>query len=395
MKYVLVLLLAAGVPCWLEGADDSVPAPSNMAFAAATTVRSPEPPEGPRIHPDGRVTFRLKGPGLRSVQVLPHNDDNGLGKGPFDMVRGEDGIWTYTTQPVVPGLHYYTLIVDGLEINDPGSQTVVRELRTDSFIEVPEKGVDFYALKDVAHGELRAHWYFSKVTQRWRRVFVYTPPGYDQSGKTRYPVLYLQHGATENETTWTVLGRANFIMDNLLAEGKAKPMIVVMDTGYANPPGEPPPPGPGPGFRLPSAFPEVMIGELIPMIDGYYRTLADREHRAMAGLSMGGMQTAQIALTHLDKFSYIGFFSGPILNFDLKTSYGGVFADAAAFNKKVKLLWIGAGTAEPRIHDMAMGLHETLDKAGVKNTFWESQGTAHEFQTWRRDLHEFAPLLFR
>lgn len=238
-------------------------------------------------------------------------------------------------------------------------------------------------------------WYFSKITGEWRRVNVYTPPGYDTDLKTRYPVLYLQHGGGEDEMGWTKQGHANFISDNLLAAKKAKPMLIVMDCGYAMKPGEPPAPaeaGRGPVQR--NHFPEVVIDELIPLIDAKFRTLPDRDHRAMAGLSMGAGQAVQITLTHLDKFSYIGSFSGGLANFDAKKSFNGVFADSAAFNQKVHLLWFGAGTAEERIITATRAAHAALDQAGIKHVLFISQGTAHEWQTWRRDLNDFLPRLF-
>jgi enterochelin esterase-like enzyme len=203
-------------------------------------------------------------------------------------------------------------------------------------------------------------------------------------------VLYLQHGAGEDERGWTNQGRANFILDNLIAAKKTRPMIVVMDNGYADRVGQA---AKMFDFR---GFEEVLISELIPKIDARYRTLAKREHRALAGLSMGGMQALQIGLKHLDRFAYVGSFSGPpLFGFDMKTSYGGAFADPAAFNKKVRLLWLGVGTAEERFAAGVNTMHRALDKAGVKHVVFESKGTAHEWQTWRRCLHDFAPRLFR
>lgn len=226
---------------------------------------------------------------------------------------------------------------------------------------------------------------------------MYTPAEYDRNTRVRYPVLYLQHGSGEDERGWTTQGRANFILDNLIAEGKTKPLIVVMDQGYATAPGvAQAPTTQGRGSGQPSLFEQVVINDLIPTIDATYRTLADRDHRAMAGLSMGGGQALQIALTHPDKFSWIGSFSAPLRGgLDLKTAYSGALADAAAFNKKVHLLWFGAGTAEERMLKPALAMHDTLEKAGIKNVFYQPPGTAHEWQTWRRDLREFAPLLFR
>ncbi|MGO9270006.1 MAG: alpha/beta hydrolase [Terriglobia bacterium] len=331
------------------------------------------------------------------------------------MTKGDDGVWSVTTPPAVPGFHYYWFLLDGVAVNDPGSETYFGYGKETSGIEVPERGVNFYDAKDVPHGEVRAKWYFSKITGKWRRAQVYTPPGYDQA-TMRYPVLILQHGAGENETGWTRQGRANFILDNLIAERSAQPIIVVMDCGYATKAGATPlvvgPGAPPRNFQLAfSAFEDVVMDDLIPVIDASYRTIPDKQHRAMAGLSMGGMQTLFIALHHLDKFDYIGSFSGPIIaginagkqpagagqppQFDTKTAYEGAFADPSAFNQQVKLLWLGAGTEEKQIHDGIKGAADALKASGVDVVFFESPGTAHEWQTWRRDLRDFAPRLFR
>jgi enterochelin esterase-like enzyme len=348
---------------------------------------------GAHIQPDLRVTFRVNAPDAKKVQVQPGGADNGLGKGPFDMERDDKGVWTVTTPPAVPGFHYYWLIIDGVAVSDPVSKTYYGWGKECSAIEIPEKDVDYYEPKDVPHGDVRIHPYRSRVTGSWRGAFVYTPPGYDGT-TTRYPVLYLQHGAGEDSTGWTKQGRANLILDNLIAAKKAVPMLVVMDTGYAykaNAPLEAAPNGPP---RRANSFEDLVVDDLIPMIDSTYRTIADRDHRAMAGLSMGGMQSLQITSGHLDKFAWIGSFSGPVRNFDIKTSYNGEFSDPASFNKKVRLLWLGAGTNEEAIHKSVQNLHEALDSAGVKHVFYESPGTAHEWLTWRRDLNDFAPRLF-
>ena len=368
--------------------DDSKPATSNVRGA-----------EFPKVHADGRVTFHLKAAKAQQVQLQPGGDDNGLGKGPFEMSKGDDGTWTITTAPAVPGFHYYWFIVDGVAVNDPGSETFFGWGRQTGGVEIPEPGVDFYDAKDVPHGEVRSMWYHSRITGAARRACVYTPPGYDSNPDKRYPVLYLQHGAGEDERGWSTQGRMNFILDNLIAAGKAVPMIVVMDRGYATRAGQTAPalPGGGPEGRNAAfqVFEEVLIGEIIPKIDSSYRTIADREHRAMAGLSMGGMQTLQIGLKHLDTFAWLGSFSGPVqTNLDLKTAYAGVFADAGSLNSKLHLLWLGAGTGEPRIHDPLKAFHEKLDTTGLHNVFVESNGTAHEWQTWRRALYDFTPRLF-
>ena len=363
-------------------ADESKPASTNVA-------NSPYP----RIHPDLRLTFRLRAPDARKVQVV---GNFGLGKGgPWEMERGEDGVWTVTTPPVIPGFHYYSLSVDGVRANDPASDTFFGTGRPTSAIEIPEKGVDFYHARDVPHGEVRSRWYKSKVTGQTRHIMVYTPPGYDADLKKRYPVLYLQHGGGEDETGWTRQGHVNFILDNLIAAGKARPMIVVMEKGYAARAGAPP--SPGGRRRGGGAFEDVVLKDLLPLIDSTYRTIPDREQRAIAGLSMGAGQALRIGLAHLDTFSAIGAFSG-VGRVDPKTAYGGVFADPAAFDKQVRLLYLHAGTAsfDARIHKSAETLYQALRQAGVKNVvFRDARGFAHEWQTWRHAFHDFAPRLFQ
>jgi enterochelin esterase family protein len=382
--------------------DQSAPAASNVPGAPT-----------PAIHPDRSITFTLQAADARSVLVA---GGDGLGAGPFPMTKDAEGLWSVTTPPAVPGFHYYWFVLDGVPVNDPSSESYFGYGKETSGVEVPEPGADYYAINLGAHGEVRAKWYLSKATGEWRRALVYTPPAYDGNPKTRYPVLYLQHGSGEDETGWTRQGRAQFILDNLIAAGKARPMIVVMDRGYA---GKRQTPvlrlGPGtspadikPGFV---AFEEVIIHDLIPTIDASYRTIPDRQHRAMAGLSMGGMQTLFIALHHLEMFAYVASLSGPIVPdpdskqplastppapFDTHTAYEGAFSDPAAFNSRVKLLWLGVGTAEPELFRGRIGAAaQALKAAGVRVVYFESYGTAHEWQTWRRDLNDLAPRLFR
>ena len=353
--------------------------------------------EYPRVFADGRASFRLKAPEAQKVQV-------DIMAKKYDMAKGEDGYWSVTIPPQVVGFHYYRLVVDGVNINDPGSETYFGVGQQFSGIEIPEPGhVDYYETKNVPHGEVRQRRYWSAITQQWRRCFIYTPPGYDTNQKTRYPVFYLLHGFGEDERGWVTQGRLDNIMDNLTAEKKAVPMLVVVDTLVAAKPGEEPmimrQDGRRPGFPrdFGATFTQVMLQELIPMIDSTYRTLTDREHRAMAGLSLGGMTSYTTALANLDKFAYIGGFSGSTGGFgrgnlDVKTMQGGVFADADAFNKKVKLLYLSIGSMEG---PGAKNFHEALEKAGIKNVYFESPGTAHEWLTWRRSLNDFAPRLFQ
>jgi enterochelin esterase-like enzyme len=353
----------------------------------------------PQVHPDGRVTFRLKAPLAQKVQIEPingqpeNNGFNGLGKAPYDMTRDENGIWSVTPPPAVPGLHGYFLVVDGVRVNDTAEKSFGGKMKVCG-VEIPEPGVDFYDIKDVPHGQVRMQWYFSKVGNAWRRAYVYVPPDYDHEPGKRYPVFILRHGGGEDETSWVEQGRANFIMDNLIAEGKAKPMIVVMDWGQVPMPGAP--------VHIPSTPPppeitEVTIKELIPMVDATFRTIPDREHRAMAGLSMGSGQTLTIGLNNLDAFSYLGIFSRrpwSAEEFNIQKSFGGVFTDADAFNKKVKLFWWGAGTAEEGIYNATKTTLADLAKVGIKSVFVEFPGTSHEWQTWRKSLYDFAQRLF-
>lgn len=351
----------------------------------------------PYVHPDGRVTFRIKAPMAQKVQIEPlngqpeNNGYNGLGKAPYDMTKDENGIWSVTTPPAVPGLHSYWLVIDGVRVNDTTSKTYGSTKMQTCGVEIPEPGVDFYHIKNVPHGEVRMRWYYSKVTNMWRRAYIYTPPDYDTHLGQHYPVLILRHGGGEDETGWVEQGRANWIMDNLIAEGKAKPMIVVMDWGQAPTPNQP--------IHIPSTPPppeitEVTIKELIPMIDSTYRTIPDREHRAMAGLSMGSVQTLYIGLNNLDTFAYLGIFSRRPMSPEEFGNLASVFADADAFNKKVKLFWWGAGTAEEGIYNATKANLAELAKIGIQSVFVEFPGTSHEWQTWRKSLYDFASRLF-
>ena len=353
--------------------------------------------EYPRILPDLRVVFRIKAPDAHKVEF-------DLGKH-YLAEKDAEGFWSATTDPQVPGFHYYFLKIDGVAVNDPCSESFYGCGRQTSGIEIPEVGVDYYLPKDVPQCEVRERRYFAKTTGTWRRVFVYTPAGYDEQQDVRYPVLYLQHGGGEDERGWGNQGRVGIILDNLIAERKAQPMLVVMENGYAQRAGEAPV-AVGPGSsrqefqRMFAALDDLFIRDLIPMIDSHYRTIPDRDHRAIAGLSMGGLQAFSIGLGHSDTFASIGGFSGAGGGFggpvDLNADYGGVMADAATFNSRMGLLWIGIGTAEgDRFYNGINGYHKVLESAGIAHIYYESPGTAHEWLTWRRCLHEFASLLFR
>jgi len=376
LRLPLLAMFFATSSAWAKDDPPGTPASTNVSGA-----------DYPRVLPDRRVIFRVSAPDAHEIQFK-------LDK-PYVAVRDANGAWTATTDPQFPGFHYYWMLVDNVPVNDPASETFFGYGRETSGIEIPEEGGDFSAPGDVPHGEIRERWYHAKTTGEWRRIFVYTPPGYDPDRSGRYPVLYLQHGRGENERGWSRQGRVSLIMDNLIADAKAKPMLIVMEHGYGHISGESAHWDYGQDLAV---FTEVMLNDLIPMIDATYRTIPDREHRALAGLSMGGGQALEIGLGHLDAFAYIGTFSaggfegGPD---DLRKMNNGVMADADAFNRRVHLLWLGVGTAEPP--DLLSGvrqLHKVLGQAGINSIYYESPGTAHEWLTWRRCLHEFAPLLF-
>lgn len=393
----LILLLSLAV------AGQTQPQPITGSVPASTNVGGGD---YPRVTSDQRVIFRVKAPTAQKIEF-------NLGKR-YAAEKDAEGVWTVTTDPLAPGFHYYWLVIDGVQVNDPASETFFGTGKETSGIEIPEKGVEYDLPKEVPHGDVRERWYHSKTTGEWRRFYIYTPPGYDTDRQTRYPVLYLQHGAGEDERGWSNQGRVGFIMDNLIAERKTTPMLVVMERGYARKAGEPSVPptpprtnagqtggGAPPNFnRLFEAFDEVVTKDLIPYIDATYRTISDRDHRALAGLSMGGMQSYIIGMNHLDLFAHVGGFSGAGGGFgggtfDPKTAHNGVMADADAFNRRVHLLFLSIGTTEPqRMQDSVRGYHDNLTKAGIKTVFYESPGTSHEWLTWRRSLHEFAPLLF-
>ncbi|MDD4514273.1 alpha/beta hydrolase-fold protein [Massilibacteroides sp.] len=341
----------------------------------------------PRIGEDGKTYFRIYAPDAKKVEISFRGE----------MTKEADGFWTLVSkEPEVVGFHYYQVIIDGVGTADPNGKPFFGMGKWVSGIEIPEKGVDYYKAKNVPHGLVSESWYYSDIRNEWRHCFVYTPAGYDKDSGKKYPVLYLQHGMGENETSWANQGKMNFIMDNLIAEGKAVPMVVVMDNGnievFKPEPGETPDQA---RMKFGADFSSILINEIIPHVESNFRVLTDRENRAMAGLSWGGLQTFNTTLNNIDKFAYIGGFSGagqiPLDKLD--TVYGGVFKDSKAFNDKVHVFFIGIGSEEHP--ERAKGLSDGLKAAGINNVYYESPGTAHEFLTWRRCLNEFAPMIFK
>jgi enterochelin esterase-like enzyme len=368
----------------------------------------------PQVNSQGYARFRIHAPNADSVRV-----SLGLGgQGGTKLIKADSGYFIGTTAgPMDEGFHYYRVNIDGATVNDPGTGFFYGSQRWESGIEIPAKDQDFYALKDVPHGNMQQILFPSKSTNTSRAAFVYTPPGYEK-GKTKYPVLYLQHGWGENETSWGIQGKANLIMDNMIAEGRIKPFIVVMTYGMTNTggrpgggprppaannatpgannatpgannaaPGAPRPPG-GPGgfgnIALTNGFQVVLVDELIPYVDAHFRTIAKRDGRAMAGLSMGAAETKGITLAKPEVFGYWGLLSG------------GNYTPADLQGKmKPKFIFISYGGKETNGANALPKVEADLKAAGYSVATYVSPGTAHEFQSWRRSLYQMAPLLFK
>ncbi len=352
------------------------------AFIAETTVPGNE---FPKIDKERRAYFRVVAPTANSVQV------DICGK-KYDMRRDQKGVWCAVTDPLVVGFHYYFFNIGGVNVIDPATETFFGCNREAGGIEIPEgdEGNYYRPQQGVAHGQVRSLYYYANATQEWRHAMVYTPAEYEK-GKKRYPVLYLQHGMGEDETGWSKQGHMQHIMDNLIASGEAKPMIVVMESGDVKAP-----------FRggdnrqgfseYGASFYKVMTQDLISTIDSQFRTLTDRDHRAMAGLSWGGHQTFDLVLNNMDKFAWMGAFSGAIFGLDVKTAYNGIFSRPDEFNKKIHYLYLSCGSEE---NFGTEALVKNLREAGIKADFYVSPGTHHEWLTWRRCFRQFVPHLFK
>ena len=373
------------------------------AVTASTTVPGND---FPKVDGQRRAYFRMAAPEAHRVQV------DICGK-KYDMRRDTTGMWCAVTDPLPVGFHYYFMNIGGVNVIDPATETFFGCNREAGGIEIPEgsEGDYYRPQQGVAHGQVRSIYYYAQSTNEWRHALVYTPAEYDLAvgssqlavGKKaksqklkakslkRYPVLYLQHGMGEDETGWSKQGHMQHIMDNAIAKGEAVPMIVVMESGDVKAP-----------FRggdnraghseYGASFYKVMINDLIPMIDTTFRTLTDRDHRAMAGLSWGGHQTFDLVLQHLDKFAWIGTFSGAIFGLDVKTAYNGVFADGDAFNKKIHYLYMNWGSDD---FIKSQPIVDSLRNQGIKVDASVSEGTGHEWLTWRRGLRDFIPHLFK
>ena len=345
----------------------------------------------PQVNSEGRVRAQISAPEANNVRL-------DIGGVKYEMVKDENGVWTGESEPQDVGFHYYQLNVDGASVPDPGTKYFYGAGRWGSGIEIPADDMEIYALKDVPHGLVSEQPYFSEITQSFRRCFVYTPAEYTENTEKRYPVLYLQHGSFEDETGWPGQGHANLILDNLIAANEAVPMIIVMDNGYAYKPQKE---GSVDNGRPAMVFEEVMMNEIIPMIDKRFRTISNRESRAIAGLSMGANQTMRICMNNLDKFAYYGGFSGTSNypssdEINVSTFLNGAFKNGKSVNEQMKVFWLGLGTKEPEPFPGSVGaFRNMLEEQGIDYVYYESPETAHEWQTWRRSLYQYAQLLFK
>jgi enterochelin esterase-like enzyme len=349
--------------------DDFKPSPTNQPGK-----------EHPQVNSQGRIKFRIVAPEAKSVGTTFRDST--------DFVRGDDGAWIGYSRPLDEGFHYYELVIDGAKVPDPNSKYYFGAMRWGSGIEIPAHDQEFYALKNVPHGQVREVYFHSPSTNSQRRAFVYTPPDYDSDTSKRYPVLYLQHGWGENEYGWSVQGYAGLIMDNLIAAQETNPFLIVMTYGMTNEVQM----GQLQNFDI-REFETVLVDELVPYVDSHFRTFTDQPNRAMAGLSMGSMETKQITLRNLDKFSHIGLFSGATISKEEAEK-------AEGFRDKVQLVFVSYGSKEVQGGQTRRGGNpayavEQLKGAGINAHYYLSPETAHEWQTWRRSLKEFAPLLFR
>jgi enterochelin esterase-like enzyme len=345
-------------------------------FKPATTNQAGR--QYPQVNSERRVRARIVAPEAHSVFL----DISGVR---YPMTRDEEGAWIGDSMPQDEGNHYYQLVIDGAQVPDPGSTFIFGSGAWRNDIEIPANDQEFYALKSVPHGQVREVFYVGNTSNSIRHSFIYTPPDYDKDLNRRFPVLYLQHGYSEGESGWSAQGHAGLIMDNLIAEGKAKPFIIVMENGgIAASPGDRARDPRGVNF---GAFEEVIVNDVIPYVDANFRTLADQSHRALAGLSMGGMQTRQISLAQPELFAYVGIFSGGTIS-------SKDIADNDAFRQNVKLVFMSYGSREKGSTTVQYAADQ-LTADGVKAVSYVSPATAHEWQTWRRSLHEFAPLLFQ
>jgi enterochelin esterase-like enzyme len=389
--------LAAVLSCLQVGMEGLASGQATAAAEGKGAVSNIDQNGYPRILGDNRVAFQVRAPQAKQVQV-------NLGR-MYDMKKDEAGVWTVTTGVQEAGFHYYSLVIDGVSVADPASTAFYGTGRWSSAIEVPEAGVDFYTVKDVAHGDIRAKRYFSKVTNSWRPLNVYVPAGYDKDQDkdtaVRYPVLYIQHGGGEDESGWAVQGKTDVILDNLIAAGKAKAMIVVMANGNV------PSAGGGRGGYSSAGmagYANELLNNIVPFVEKEYRVKAGAENRALAGLSMGGGQAFYVGLGNKEKFGAVGVFStglfGGIANpagggggFNAEEQMPGLWSNAKGFNEALKVLYVSVGEGDPRFEPTKKAVGD-FKEHGLKVEFASFPG-GHEWQVWRKSLHDFAQRIFK
>jgi|GEM_PF-169087 len=363
----------------------------SLPFALMLAVATPvvgQPLVSPEVLPDSRVTFRLRAPDAKDVRVRLET------VGSKNMQKNERGVWSFTSEPMAPDIYSYSFSVDGVQMTDPSNPLLKYNLlNTESQVHVPGPATLAWEINDVPHGVVHRHLYRSAIVGDDRPFLVYTPPGYDPAAKQTYPVLYLLHGYSDAEDAWVSVGRANIILDNLIAQGKAKPMLIVMPLGYGN---EEVIANGWAGLQNKdiwqdsvTKFRDMLLTEIIPQVEKSYRVKTDRESRAIAGLSMGGTQSLFIGLNASDRFAWIGAFSSGGLDENFERAYPNV---SGAINSQLRLLWIACGQQDGLI-GVNKKLVEWLNSKNVKLTWLETPG-GHSFLVWRRYLAEFMPLLF-
>jgi len=361
------ILLAANAAIWAQGRGNAV--------------------QSPEVSTDHHVTFRLLAPKASEVTLT----GDWLGSEPAPkLTKDEKGVWSITLGPFEPSIYIYNFNVDGMAMADPVNPKIKLRARTSgSLVEVPDDSPAFWEARDVPHGKVEINWEKSKAIHgETRAIWIYTPPGYEKNSQ-RYPVLYLFHGSNDTAAGWTMAGDANFILDNLIAEKKATPMIVVMPFGHATPFGVPAAAGAVSNDEL---FEEYVLKDVIPTVEAGYRVAPGRTNRAIAGLSMGGGQSLKIGFGHLDLFSAVASFSGAIPN-DFETRFAAQLKDAAGTNAKLKVLWIGCGRQDS-LFPRSQKLADVLEKDGVKRVFYPIDGV-HNYTAWKKFLAQYAPLLWR
>ena len=359
----------------------SFPKYTILGTPASSNVRSAKYPQ---ILPDNRVLFRIKAPDAQKMQI-------DLGK-KYEMARDTGGYWQVTTDSISEGFHYYSLLIDGVAVADPASESFYGMSRMASGIEIPFTGGGYYAVKDVQHGDVRIKRYYSGVTNSWRRFFIYTPPGYDVNVHEKYPVLYILHGGGEDERGWAAQGRTELILDNLIAEKKAKPMLVVMMDGNLGSGGFA-----GFGEQSLRMFENELKQAVIPFVEKNYRAETDGKNRALAGLSMGGLQTLYAGIKNTAMFSHLGVFSSgwfanrPELS---DPQYEFMKTNAASINNNLKSLWVSMGGKEDIAYNNCKTMLGKFDEMGIKYTYSEYPG-GHTWPVWRNNLYQFAQVIFK